>query len=53
MTVRTNGYGRFYLNNGLCQYSVSPKYKDSRVLVKITAFEVIALDESQRQIVGP
>lgn len=52
MTVRTNGYGRFYLNNGLCQYSVSPKYKDSRVLVKITVFEVIVLDESQRQIVG-
>jgi transposase len=50
-TVRTNGYGRFYLNNGLHEYSVSPKYKDSRVLVKITAFEVIALDESQRHIV--
>jgi len=51
MTVRTNGYGRFYLNNVLCQYSVSPRYKDSRVFVKITAFEVIPMDESQRHIV--
>ena len=51
MTVRTNGYGRFYLNNGLCQYSVSPRYKDSRVFVKITAFEVTPMDESQRHIV--
>jgi transposase len=51
ITVRTNGYGRFYLGSGLHEYSVSPKYKDCRVLVKITAFEVIALDESQRHIV--
>ena len=51
MTVRTNGYGRFYLHNGLHEYSVSPKYKDSRVLVKVTAFEVTPLDESHRQIV--
>ncbi|MCE5330104.1 IS21 family transposase [bacterium] len=50
-TLRTNGYGRFYLNNGLHEYSVSPKYKNSRVLVKITAFEVIALDDSYREIV--
>jgi len=51
ITVRTNGYGRFYLNNGLHEYSVSPKYKDCRILVKITAFEVIALDENHREIV--
>ncbi|MHB1376219.1 MAG: IS21 family transposase [Candidatus Humimicrobiaceae bacterium] len=50
--VRTNGYGRFYLNNGLHEYSVLPKYKDCRLLVKITAFEVIALDESYREIVS-
>ena len=51
VTVRTNGYARFYLHNGLHEYSVSPRYKDSHVLVKITAFEVIPLDESHRQIV--
>jgi transposase len=51
VTMKTNGYGRFYLNSGLHEYSVSPKYANSRVLVKITANEVIALDESHREIV--
>lgn len=51
ITIKTNGYGRFYLNNNLHEYSVSPKYANTRVLVKITAFEVIALDESHREIV--
>jgi len=51
ITVKTNGYGKFSLNNGLHEYSVSPKYAKSRVLVKITAFEVILLDESHREIV--
>lgn len=50
-TVKTNDYSRFYLNNGLHEYSVSPKYANSRVLVKITANEVIPLDESHREIV--
>lgn len=50
-TVKTNGYGRFYLNNNLHEYSVSPKYANCRVLVKITANEVIPVDESQREIV--
>lgn len=51
ITVKTNGYGRFFLNNNLHEYSVSPKYANTRVLVKLTAFEVIALDESHREIV--
>lgn len=51
ITVKTNDYGRFYLNNGLHEYSVSPKYANSRVLVKITANEVIPWDENQREIV--
>jgi transposase len=51
ITVKTNGYGRFYLNKGLHEYSVSPKYANSRLLIKITANEVIALDESHREIV--
>jgi len=50
VTVKTNGYGRFYLN-GIHEYSVSPKYANSRVLVKITANEVIPMDESQREVV--
>ena len=51
LTVRTNGYGRFYLGNGLHEYSVSPQHANSRVLVKITAGEVIALDKSHQPIV--
>jgi transposase len=51
ITVKTNDYSRFYLNNGLHEYSVSPKYANSRVLIKITANEVIPLDESHREIV--
>ena len=50
-TVTTNGYGRFYLHKGLHEYSVSPKYAKSKVLVKITANHVIPLDESHREIV--
>lgn len=49
--VHTNGYGRFYLNKGLHEYSVSPKYANTRVMVKITSEHVIPLDESQREIV--
>lgn len=51
ITVKTNGYGRFYLNNNLHEYSVSPKYASTHVLIKITAFDVIPLDESHREIV--
>lgn len=51
LTVKTNGYGRFYLNKGLHEYSVSPKYANTSVLVKITSGEVIPLSESHREIV--
>lgn len=51
ITVKTNGYGRFYLQNGLHEYSVSPQYADSRVLVKITAQEVLPLDKEGQVIV--
>jgi transposase len=50
-TVKTNGYGRFYLHNGLHEYSVSPQYASSRVTVKMTAGEIIPLDGSYRPIV--
>ena len=51
ITVKTNSYGRFYLGNGLHEYSVSPQYADSRILVKITAGEVIPLDKGHQPIV--
>jgi transposase len=51
LSVKTNGYGRFYLNNGLHEYSVSPQYANSRIMVKITAGEVIPLDKHHQVIV--
>ncbi len=48
--IKTNGYGKFYLNSGLHEYSVSPKFVDSYVTVKITATRVIPLDESLRPV---
>jgi transposase len=51
LTVKTNGYGRFYLENGLHEYSTSPQYAESRVLVKITANEVTPLDKCYQAIV--
>jgi len=48
--IKTNGYGKFYLNSGLHEYSVSPKFVDSYVTVKITASRVIPLDESLRPV---
>lgn len=49
--VKTNGYGRLLLHKGLHEYSASPKYSNSRIHVKITADEVIPLDENYREIV--
>ena len=50
-TVKTNGYGRFFLNSGIHEYSISPKQANTRIVVKITAFDVIVLDDSHREIV--
>jgi len=46
---KTNGYGKFILD-GLYEYSVSPKYADCHVMVKITANTVAPIDESLREI---
>lgn len=51
ITVKTNKYGRFYLWNGLHEYSISPKYSQVNVRVRITANEVIPIDDSLREIV--
>ena len=51
LTIKTNGYGKFLMYKGLHEYSVSPKYAKTTVLVKLTAFEVIVLDESHREII--
>jgi transposase len=51
VTKKANGYGRVFLNNGLHEYSVSPKYANSRVVIKLTANEVIPMDDSYREII--
>jgi transposase len=51
ITVKTNGYGKFLLHKGLHEYSAAPKYANQYVLVKLTAFHVIVLDESHREVV--
>jgi transposase len=51
ITIKTNKYGKFVLNNGLHEYSTAPKYAGEYVLIRITAFDVIVLDENYREIV--
>ena len=51
ITIKTNGYGKFLLHKGLHEYSTAPKYANQYVLVRLTAFNVIVLDESYREIV--
>ena len=50
LTLRTNAYAKLSLKGGTHLYSTAPKYANTRVLVKVTAFEVIPLDENQREI---
>jgi hypothetical protein len=51
LTVKTNSYGRFYLENGLHEYSAAPRYASMRIRVKLTANQVYPLDDSLREIV--
>ncbi len=51
LTVKTNSYGKFTLNNGLHEYSTSPKYANDKIQIRITANEVIILDENYRAII--
>ncbi|MDP8218571.1 MAG: IS21 family transposase [Candidatus Theseobacter exili] len=50
-TVATNKWGKFYLNKGMHEYSVSPKYASATVNLKITSSIVIVMDENYREIV--
>lgn len=50
-TVKIDGYGKFTLNAGLHSYSTSPKYAGETITVKITAYEVLPLDESFEVVV--
>ncbi|MGB4618408.1 MAG: IS21 family transposase [Dethiobacteria bacterium] len=49
-SVRTNSYAKFTLNGGKHTYSTAPKYANSELFVRLTAHEVIVLDESYREV---
>lgn len=50
-TARTNKWGKFTLNNGLHEYSVSPEYPDTAVHLKLTSSKVIVMDSGHQVIV--
>ena len=48
--VKTNKWGKFTLNNGLHEYSVSPDYEETTVMVKVSATEVIVMNTEYKEI---
>jgi len=50
--VRTNAYAKFTLEQGKYTYSTAPSYANSELLTKLTAYEVIVLDENYREIIS-
>ena len=49
--VRTNNWGKFFLNKGMHEYSASPKHSNATVNIQLTSSLVIVLDENYREIV--
>lgn len=49
--IITNNWGKFYLHKGMHEYSVSPKYANTAVNLKMTSSLIIVLDEDFREIV--
>lgn len=47
----TNNWGKFYLNKGMHEYSVSPKYANTVIYFKLTSSLVIVMDENYREVV--
>jgi hypothetical protein len=48
--VKTDGYAKFTLDTGRHTYSTAPRYAKSRIHARLTAYEVIVLDENYREI---
>lgn len=48
--VRTNSYAKFTLEGGKHTYSIAQSYANSELSVRLTAHDVIVLDESYREI---
>jgi transposase len=49
-SATTNNWGKFYLYKGMHEYSVSPKYANTVVNLKLTSSLVIVMDENYREI---
>lgn len=50
-SIITNNWGKFYLYKGMHEYSVSPKYANTAVNLKMTSSFIIVMDENFREIV--
>ena len=51
MPIITNKWGKFYLNKGMHEYSVSPKHAEWKVTLILTSAQVIVQDENDHEIV--
>lgn len=49
--IHTNGWGKFALNKGLHEYSVSPRHTNTVVTVKLTSGTVTVLDDKMQEII--
>lgn len=49
--IKVDPYGFFSLNEGLHKYSSLPKYAGEKVQIKLTAYQVIVLDEKMQEVV--
>lgn len=50
--VTTNGWGKFTLNQGRHEYSVSPRHSNAVVHLRLTSKMVVVLDEDLNEIVS-
>ena len=50
-SVKTNNWGKFYLNKGLHEYSASPKHANMVINLRLTSSLVIVMDENFHKIV--
>ena len=48
--VKTDAHAKFTLNKGKHSYSTAPKFAKTELCARLTAYEVIVLDESYREI---
>ncbi|NLL52445.1 MAG: IS21 family transposase, partial [Peptococcaceae bacterium] len=51
MPIMTNKWGKFYLNKGMHEYSVSPKHAECKVNLILTSAQIIVQDENDHEIV--